>query len=105
MNGRASDAERLHTRVRAALAEGDLEPLVADLLELRFPVAGPGAGLAEVGAALGMSAALVAHIEFGALCAIAARRSPARAAMTTTGGVARSAGRHPDGGDANDDEG
>ncbi len=96
MNGRGDDAERLRARVRAALAGGDLEPVVADLLELRFPTEGPGAGLDEAGAALGMSAALVAHIEFGALCAIAARRSPARAAMTTTGGPAGGAGRHPD---------
>ncbi|MGE3795247.1 MAG: hypothetical protein AB7I38_15140 [Dehalococcoidia bacterium] len=93
MNGRGDAAGRLRARVRAALAGGDLEPVVSDLLELRFPADGPGARLDEAGAALGMSAALVAHIEFGALCAIAARRSPARAATTTTGGSARGAGR------------
>ncbi len=95
MNGRGHDAERLRARVRAALAGGDLEPVVVDLLELRFPTEGPGASLDEVGDTLGVSAALVAHIEFGALCAIAARRSPARAEVTTTGGPARGAGRHP----------
>lgn len=100
MNGRAGAADRLHARVRAALAVGDLESVVADLLELRFPAEGPGASLAEAGAALGMSAALVAHIEFGALCAIAARRPPARAAITTTAARARGAGRHqPDEGE------
>ena len=42
------------------------------LLELRFPAEGPGASLDEAGAALAMSPAMVAHIEFAALCAIAA---------------------------------
>ncbi|HMO00365.1 MAG TPA: hypothetical protein PKD59_13210, partial [Miltoncostaeaceae bacterium] len=63
------DASRLRARVRAALGGGDLEPVVARLLEVRFPADGPGASLDEAGTALGMSAALVAHIEFGALCA------------------------------------
>ena len=96
MNGRGNDAQRLRTRVRIALVGGDLEPVVADLLELRFPADGPGASLDEAGATLGMRAALVAHIEFGALCAIAARQSPAIAAVAMTGGPARGAGRHPD---------
>ena len=94
MNGSGDDAGRLRARVRAALAGDDLEPVVADLLELRFPADGPGASLDQAGAALGMSAALVAHIEFGALCAIAAQRSAASAAVKTKDGPAGGAGRH-----------
>jgi hypothetical protein len=81
VNGPGQGAARLRARVRAALAEDDLEPVVADLLELRFPAHGNGASLDEAGAARGMSPSLVAHIEFGALCALSARR-------TCPGGVA-----------------
>jgi hypothetical protein len=97
MNGRGGDAARLRAMVRAALAEDDLDRVVADLLELRFPAEGRGATLDGAGAALGMSPALVAHIEFGALCAIAARRPRSRASVTTTDGPAGCAGRHQDG--------
>jgi DNA-directed RNA polymerase sigma subunit (sigma70/sigma32) len=76
MNGPGPDAAALRRDVRAALADDGLEQVVRDLLELRFPLDGRGATLDEVGVALGMSPALVSHIEFGALCAIAARRSP-----------------------------
>ena len=96
MNGRGNDAARLRARVAPAPGGGDLERVVARLLEVRFPADGPGASLDEAGTALGMSAALVAHIEFGALCAIAARGSPARAAVTMTGGPAEDAGCRQD---------
>ena len=52
----------------------DLEPAVRALLDLRFPAEGRGASLDKVGAELAMSPAMVAHIEFAALCAIAARK-------------------------------
>lgn len=76
MNGSGSHAAALRSDVRAALADDGLEQVVRDLLELRFPVDGRGATLDEAAVALGMSPALVSHIEFGALCAIAARRPP-----------------------------
>jgi hypothetical protein len=74
MNGPGPDADALRRDVRAALADEGLEQVVRDLLELRFPLDGRGATLDEAAVALGMSPALVSHIEFGALCAIAARR-------------------------------
>ncbi|MGE3795647.1 MAG: hypothetical protein AB7I38_17225, partial [Dehalococcoidia bacterium] len=52
--------------------------------ERRFPPEGPGASLDEAGAALGMSPAMVAHIEFAALCAIAAGRFRLGAAIPTS---------------------
>jgi hypothetical protein len=61
--------------VRAAIAADDLEAPVRAVLECRFPAEGAGASLDEAGAVLGMSPALVAHVEFAALCAIAAGRS------------------------------
>jgi hypothetical protein len=76
MNGPGSNAAALRRDVREALADDGLEQVVRDLLELRFPLEGRGATLDEAAAALGMSPALVSHIEFGALCAIAARRPP-----------------------------
>jgi len=76
MNGSGPNGAALRRDVRAALARDGLEQVVRDLLELRFPLDGRGATLDEVAAALGMSPALVSHIEFGALCAIAAQRSP-----------------------------
>jgi len=66
-------ASGLRAAVRTALEADDLEPAVRALLGLRFPAEGPGASLDEVGAELAMSPAMVAHIEFAALCAIAAR--------------------------------
>ena len=63
------------------------------VLEVRFPAEGAGASLDETGAALGMSPAMVAHIEFAALCAIAAGRSRAGAAIQTTSGPGASPGR------------
>jgi hypothetical protein len=60
--------------VRSALEADDVEPQVRRLLELRFPAEGtPGASLGEAATALGWSPAMAAHIEFAALCAIAAR--------------------------------
>jgi hypothetical protein len=97
VNGTGGDAARLRADVRAALAGGDLQPVVADLLELRFPAEGHGASLDEAGAALGMSPALVAHIEFGALWAIAARLPRPRATTTTAGNPAGWPGRPRDG--------
>lgn len=76
MNGRGPNAAALRRGVRAALADDGLEQVVRDLLELRFPLEGQGATLDEAAVALGMSPALVSHIEFGALCSIAARRPP-----------------------------
>ena len=73
MNGPGHDASGLRAAVRAALEADDLEPAVRALLDLRFPAEGRGASLDEVGAELAMSPAMVAHIEFAALCAIAAR--------------------------------
>jgi hypothetical protein len=74
VNGPGRELSPLRAEVRAALAGDGLEQVVRDLLELRFPAAGPGASLDEAATALGMSPALVAHIEFSALCALAAAR-------------------------------
>ena len=94
MNGAVDDTSGLHAAVRTALEADDLEPAVRALLELRFPAEGPGLSLDETGAALSMSPAMVAHIEFAALCAIATRgRSGASAAIQTASGAATSAGR------------
>ena len=73
MNRPGHDASGLRAAVRAALEADDLEPAARALLYLRFPAEGPGASLDEVGAELAMSPAMVAHIEFAALCAIAER--------------------------------
>ncbi len=94
MNGPAGNGARLRAAVREALRGDDLEPAVRALLELRFPAQGPGASLDEAGAALAMSPAMVAHIEFAALCAIAAAQRPSTiAAVQTPSGPATWAGR------------
>ena len=93
MNGTDHHGAGLRAAVRAAIASDDLEAPVRAVLELRFPAMGPGAGLDEAGAALGMSPAMVAHIEFAALCAIAARRSRCDAAIQTPSGPGTSPGR------------
>ena len=94
MNGHGLGSSGLRAAVRAALEADDLEPAVRALLELRFPAEGPGASLDETGAALSMSPAMVAHIEFAALCAIAARGRPiASAAIQTASAAAISAVR------------
>lgn len=94
MNRTRVDARGLRAAVRTALEADDLEPAVRALLELRFPAGGPGASLDEAGAALSMSPAMVAHIEFAALCAIAARgRSGVSAAIQTASRAVTSAGR------------
>jgi len=94
VNGHGDDASALRAAVRAALEADDLEPAVQALLELRFPAEGPGASLDDTGAALSMSPAMVAHIEFAALCAIAARARPgASAAIQIASAAATSAGR------------
>lgn len=72
MNRSADDSSRLRAAVRAALETDSLEPAVRALLDLRFPAEGLGASLDEVADQLAMSPAMVAHIEFAALCAIAA---------------------------------
>jgi hypothetical protein len=91
VNGPAREPSRLRAEVRAALAGDGLEQVVRDLLELRFPAAGSSASLDEAATALGMSPALVAHIEFCALCALAAaRRQPS---ATTSRGPAPRPGR------------
>ncbi len=96
MNGHGEDAAALRAQVRAALEADGLEPTVRALLELRFPPDGPGASLDEAGAALSMSPAMAAHIEFAALCAIAAAERPQSSAATTTAsGPALWAGRSP----------
>jgi len=93
VNEPGDDTNGLRAAVRAALEADDLEPAVRALLELRFPAEGPGLSLDETGAALSMSPAMVAHIEFAALCAIAARgRSAASAAIQTASAAATSAG-------------
>ena len=79
MNGPDHEPSRFRAEVRAALAGDGFEQVVRDLLELRFPATGPGASLDEAATALGMSPALVAHIEFSALCALAAARPQPRA--------------------------
>ena len=94
MNGPGPDTSGLRAAVRAALEADDLEPAVRALLELRFPAEGPGLSLDKTGAALSMSPAMVAHIEFAALCAIAARERPsASAVIQTASGPATWAGR------------
>ena len=98
MNGPGDHAGALWAQVRAALEADGLEPTVRDLLELRFPADGPGASLDEAGAALSMSPAMAAHIEFAALCAIAAaeqRPDPNAAATNVASSPARWAGRSP----------
>ncbi|WP_217922707.1 hypothetical protein [Miltoncostaea oceani] len=93
MNRPGDDTSGLRAAVRAALEAADLEPAVRALLELRFPAEGPGASLDETGAALSMSPAMVAHIEFAALCAVAARGRPgASAAIQTASAAATTAG-------------
>ena len=94
MNRPGDDTSGLRAAVRAALEGDALEPAVRALLDLRFPAEGPGASLDATGAELSMSPAMVAHIEFAALCAIAARGRPgASAAIQTASGPATSAGR------------
>jgi len=93
MNGLDHQGAGLRAAVRAAIAADDLEAPVRAVLEARFPAEGPGASLDEAGAALGMSPALVAHIEFAALCAIAAGRSQPGAAIQTTSGLGTVPGR------------
>ena len=96
MNGAERDASALWAQVRAALEADGLEPTVRALLELRFPPEGPGASLDEAGAALSMSPAMAAHIEFAALCAIAAAAEqprPSAAATNVASGPADWAGR------------
>ena len=86
MNGLDHRGAGLRAAVRAAIAADDLEDTVRAVLEARFPAKGSGVSLDEAGAALRMSPALVAHIEFAALCAIAARRSQRGAVIQTTSG-------------------
>ena len=96
MNGPERDKGALWARVRAALEADGLEPTVRALLELRFPAEGRGASLDEAGAALSMSPAMAAHIEFAALCAIAAaeqRLRPSAAATNVASSPAHWAGR------------
>ncbi len=93
MNGSDHQGAGLRAAVRAALAADDLEDTVRAVLEVRFPAEGLGASLDEAGAVLGMSPALVAHIEFAALCAIAAGRSHPGAAIQTMSGPGASPGR------------
>ena len=94
MNRPGDHTSGLRAAVRTALEADDLEPAVRALLELRFPAEGPGASLDETGAALSMSPAMVAHIEFAALCAIAARGRPgASAAIQTASAAAAPAAR------------
>ena len=97
MNGPRHDAGALRAQVRAALEADGLEPTVRALLEVRFPIEGPGASLDEAGAALSMSPAMAAHIEFAALCAIAAAEQRPRPSAVTNvaSGPARWAGRSP----------
>ncbi len=97
MNGPGAEALALRAQVRAALEADGLEPTLRALLELRFPAEGPGASLDETGAALSMSPAMAAHIEFAALCAIAAAQQPPRPSVATTvaSGPAHWAGRSP----------
>lgn len=83
MKGADHQGADLRAAVHAAIAADGLEDTVRAVLERRFPPEGPGASLDGAGAALGMSPALVAHIEFAALCAIAARRSRHSAAIPT----------------------
>jgi DNA-directed RNA polymerase sigma subunit (sigma70/sigma32) len=101
MNGADHQGAGLRAAVRAAIAADDLEDTVRAVLERRFPAEGQGTSLDEVGAALGMSPAMVAHIEFAALCAIAAGRSQPGAAIQTRSGPGGWPGRlHSRGGRA-----
>jgi hypothetical protein len=93
MNGADRQGAGLRAAVRAAIVADDLEAPVRAVLEARFPADGQGASLDEAGAVLGMSPALVAHIEFAALCAIAAGRSRGGAAIQTMSGPGASPGR------------
>jgi hypothetical protein len=93
MNGADHQGAGLRAAVRAAIAADDLEDTVRAVLEARFPTEGQGASLDEAGAALGMSPAMVAHIEFAALCAIAAGGSRCDAAIQTPSGPGTSPGR------------
>jgi hypothetical protein len=94
MNGPERDASALWAQVRAALEADGLKPTVRALLELRFPADGAGVSLDEAGAALSMSPAMAAHIEFAALCAIAgAEQRPRPSAVNVASGPARWAGR------------
>ena len=94
MNGADRQGAGLRAAVRAAIAADDLEDAVRAVLERRFPAEGQGDSLDEAGAALGMSPAMVAHIEFAALCGIAARRSHPGAAIQTTRGPDTSGHSH-----------
>ncbi|WP_217914735.1 hypothetical protein [Miltoncostaea marina] len=100
MNGVDHQAAGLRATVRAAIAAGGLEDTVRAVLERRFPAEGPGASLDEAGAALGMSPAMVAHIEFAALCAIAAGRSGRSAAIPTSSRDPHPGRSHTEGGGA-----
>lgn len=97
MNSPDHQGAGLRAAVRAAIAREDLEAPVRAVLERRFPAEGAGASLDEAGAALGMSPALVAHIEFAALCAIAAERSRRGADIQTTSGADTSGCSHAEG--------
>lgn len=100
MNGADHQGAGLRAAVHAAIAVDDLEDTVRAVLERRFPPDGPGASLDEAGAALGMSPAMVAHIEFAALCAITAGRSRQGAAIPTSSQDPRSGCSHAEGGGA-----
>ena len=93
MKGADHRGAGLRAAVHTAIAADGLEDAVRAVLERRFPPEGPGASLDEAGAALGMSLAMVAHIEFAALCAIAAGRSHPGAAIQTTSGPGTSPDR------------
>jgi hypothetical protein len=74
VKGPSVEARRLRQQVRDALEAGEpREATIRAVLELRFPREGDGASLDAAGEALGMSPALMTHIEFAALCAITAR--------------------------------
>jgi hypothetical protein len=90
MNGADHRGAGLRAAVHAAIAADSLEDMVRAVLERRFPAEGPGASLDEAGAALGMSPAMIAHIEFAALCAIAAGRSRQSAVIPTSSREPRS---------------
>ncbi|WP_217913840.1 hypothetical protein [Miltoncostaea marina] len=84
MNGPDHQGAGLRAAVHAAIAADGLEDTVRAVLERRFPAEGPGASLDEAGAALGMSPAMVAHIEFAALCTIAGRSRQSAAIPTSS---------------------
>jgi len=96
MNGADHEGAAVH----AAIAADGLEDTVRAVLERRFPPEGPGASLDEAAAALRMSTAMVAHIEFAALCAIAARRSRPGAAFPTSSPHPRPGRSHTEGEEA-----